>query len=78
MKIKKARRALRGQLSDLARKQFDEYVAKLKPGFWARLRGQKYLSKWRETRITAFIRWQNRNLKRIAKKAERSIAYAKR
>jgi len=78
MKIKRARRALRGQLSDLARKQFEEYVSKLKPGFWPRLRGPKYLAKWRETRITEFIWWQNRNLKCIAEKAERRIAYAKR
>jgi len=77
MKIKRALRALRGQLSELARKQFDEYTAKLKPGFWVRLRGPKYLAKWRETKISEFIRFQNRNLKRVAKKAERRIAYAR-
>jgi len=78
MKIKRARRLLRGQLSDYAKKQFDDYCKNLRPTFWDRLKcmfSAAYKKQWRESRITAFVRRQNRNMKRIAKRAERRIAY---
>lgn len=80
MKIKRARRYVKQQVADLARKQFDEFTSKLRPGLWARIRGffsPRYKSEWRERRVTAFIRWQNARLKRLQKKAERRIAYAR-
>jgi hypothetical protein len=80
MKIKRARRYVKQQVADLARKQFEEFTAGLKPGLWARIRGffsLRYKSEWRERRVTAFIRWQNARLKRLQKKAERRISYGK-